>query len=223
MNATSKMIKIIVADDHPLARNSLKRRLLESDKCMLIGEAENGKDLVEQAKKLIPDIVITDIKMPVMDGIEATKQLTEQLPATNVIVYSFMEEKDNIVQVMKAGAKGYLIKDFIDEEIIDAVIAVSKGGTFFSKQATENIINSVANSHRKNQNVQDNLSEKEITIIKLICQEYSNKQIAGEMDISKRSVDGLRDSILKKTNAKNTAGIVVFAIKNHIFQFEPSN
>lgn len=209
-------IKIIIADDHPLIRHSLKLKLNDNSEFKLVGEAANGIELIDLAKRLKPDIVITDIKMPVMDGIEATKQLTKLLPGTNVIALSMMDDKDMMLNMLYAGAKGYLLKDVMVDEITTAINTVHLGLPYFSKQVYNCITKMITGVNFKNPKL--NLSQKENTIIQLICREYSTKQIADHLKISKRAVDGLRDNILKKINAKNTAGLVVYAMKQKIWQ-----
>ena len=217
MSIQSNPVKIIIADDHPLIRYSLKAMLYDIPEFKLVGEAANGAELTELAKKLKPEIVIVDIKMPVMDGIEATKQLIKELPETDVIVLSMVDDEYTICNILEAGVKGYLLKDAMIDEVITAIKAVYNGERYFSKQIMNKITHIVAGLYGPHKNPSSNFSAKEIAVIKLICEEYSTKQIADHLSISKRAVDGVRDHILKKINAKNTAGLVVYALKNKIY------
>lgn len=209
-------IKIIYADDHPLCRYGF-RRMVNISSFELIGEATNGKELLELAINLKPDIIITDIKMPVMDGIQATKLISKKLPKTGIIALSIVDECKLIMDMLDAGAKGYLLKSVPFDEIVEAVQTVYKGETYYCKDTTSQMIKILANNDyeiQKNSDPQFSQTEKDI--IKLICLGFCNKEIATQLDIKKRTIEWHREQILHKISARNTAGIVAFAIKNKI-------
>ncbi|MEI9943721.1 MAG: response regulator transcription factor [Chitinophagaceae bacterium] len=213
-------IRVVIADDHEIFREGFDVMLKKNSEIELIGEAANGKALVELAGKLQPDIVITDIKMPVMDGIEATKVLAEKYPAIHVIALSMFDDENLIVEMLEAGAKGYLVKNAHKTEIIDAIKSVYNDTAYYCNHTTHRLAQMIAKSHfnpyKMKPKPEFNAKEKEI--ICLICREFSNKQMATELNLSIRTIEGYREKILEKIEAKNAAGIVVYAIKNGIYK-----
>lgn len=212
-------IKIIIADDHELFRDGLKLMLSKYPEIKIEAEAENGRELVELALALKPDVVLTDIKMPIMDGIEAAKKITAQLPQTGIIGLSMFDEDDLIIDMLEAGAKGYLLKNSDKSEIIDAIITVYKQDPYYcrntSRKLTQMIAKSKFNPYTKKEKPE--FSEREKEIITLICQEYTNKEIGEKLFISSRTVEGHRVKILEKMDVKNTVGLVVYAIKHDLY------
>jgi len=219
MNTPCKQIQIIIADDHPLIRKSLKIVINENVRFKLVGEAANGKELIDLAIKLKPDIIITDIKMPVMDGIEATKYLIKKLPSTGIIALSVIDNGRLIVDMLEAGAKGYLSKDVFADELAEAVNTVYQNKNYYSNTIKTHVTDLVAKGdYTVYKNVKEQFTEQERSIIKLICEEYSTKEIAEKLKTTKRSVDFIRDKILKKMAVKNIAGIVRYAIEHGLYE-----
>ena len=214
MTADRTPVTIIIADDHPLFRLSLKIIINDIPEFKLVAEAANGQELIDLAKKLKPDIVITDIQMPVMDGIEAAKQIMKELPDTKIIALTIVDKEYQIAEMLEAGVKGYLLKDAIADKVIIAIKTVYKSETYFSHSVETNITKMVADgNYSAYKKTKPQFSEKEIAIIKLISHEYSNKEIAHTLGLTKRSVEGSREQILQKLGAKNSAAIVAYAIK----------
>ncbi|MGE5521012.1 MAG: response regulator [Candidatus Dadabacteria bacterium] len=213
-------INLLIADDHEIFLDGMHVLLKKVPDIEIVGEANNGQQLVRLAKELKPDVVITDIKMPVMDGIEATKLLTQEMPEIGIIALSMYEEENLIVEMLEAGAKGYLLKNAHKTEILQAIQAVYKGQTYYCNRTSTSLVkllvNSSFNPHRKED--KQKLSDREIDVIRLICKEMANKEIAAELNLSVRTVEGYREKIEEKINAKNAAGIVVYAIKNGIYK-----
>jgi DNA-binding NarL/FixJ family response regulator len=213
-------IRIILADDHEIFRDGFRVMLKKQATIKLEGEASNGEELVKLAHELHPDVVITDIKMPGVDGIMATKQLMKDLPHIGVIALSMFDEENLIIDMLEAGAKGYLLKNAHKNEIIAAVEAVARDQTYFcehtSQKLTRLLVTSNINPFKKEKPL---LSENELQVMRLICEERSNKEIAEAMHLSVRTIEGYRDRIQDKIQARNTAGIVVYAIKHKIYQF----
>lgn len=215
-------IKIILADDHEIFRDGFKVMIKKQPSVQLIGEASNGEELVRLTSDLLPDVVITDIKMPVMDGIEAAKQITRDFPQIGIIALSMFDEENLIVEMLEAGAKGYLLKNAHKDEIIEAIKTVDRNHTYYCNGTTAKLANMIAKSNFKPSMkvVKPEFSERELAVIRYICQEMSNKEIASNLNLSIRTIEGYRDRILEKIGAKNAAGIVVYAIKNNIYQVE---
>jgi DNA-binding NarL/FixJ family response regulator len=210
-----KGIQLLMADDHEIFRDGLKLMLTKYPDIVLVGEAENGRELLELTQKLQPDVIITDIKMPIMDGIEATKQISELFPDIGIIGLSMFDEDDLIVDMLEAGAKGYLIKNAGKEQITEAIRTVYNHDPYYCKTTSHKLTSMIArsrfNPYKKAAKVE--FSEREIEIIDLICNELTNKEISDKLFISIRTVEGHRLKILEKMNVKNTVGLVVYAIK----------
>jgi two-component system, NarL family, response regulator NreC len=211
----TKGIQLLIADDHEIFRDGFKLMLTKYPDIELAGEAENGRDLLDQAQSLRPDVIITDIKMPLMDGIEATKKIVEILPDIGIIGLSMFDEDDLIVDMLEAGARGYLIKNAGKEQITEAIRTVYNGDPFYCKTTSHKLTGMIArsrfNPYKKTAKVE--FSEREIEIISLICDECTNKEISDKLFISIRTVEGHRLKILEKMDVKNTVGLVVYAIK----------
>lgn len=208
---------IMIVDDHPMIRQILKITIGDSSDLKIIGEACNGKEAIELSKNLSPDIVITDIQMPGINGLELTKQLIKHLPRTKIIALSMLDDEGLIVNMLDAGAMGYLLKDVFAEEVIIAIRTVLEGEKYFSRSISAKIVKMVAKGdYSSHKNVKPRLSQKETMIVKLICMEKSSKQIADELRLTKKAVDGLRDQILKKLDVANTAGLVRYAMRNKL-------
>lgn len=215
-------IRIVLADDHEIFRDGFRVMCNKIPSIQLIGEAEDGERLVEMVTVLQPDVVITDINMPRMDGVQAAKILNEAYPEIGIIALSMFDEEHLIVDMLEAGARGYLIKNAQKEEITEAIQAVFKNEKYYCTSTSIKLAKLIANSRTRNTKAQRvEFTEKEKIIIQYICQELSNKEIGEKLQLSKRTVEGYREKILEKIDAKNTAGIVVYAIKNEIYQVPP--
>lgn len=213
-------IRVIIADDHEIFRDGFKVMMKKQEVIELIAEADNGKELVELTRTHQPDVIITDIKMPQMDGIAATKKIKELFPHIEVVALSMFDEENLIIDMLEAGAKGYLLKNTNKNEVTQAVQAVYKGEIYYGNHTTNRLAQMIAKSRFDpyQKGGRPAFNEKELEIIRLICQEFSNKEIATQLDLSTRTIEGYREKILEKTGAKNTAGIVVYAIKQQIYK-----
>lgn len=211
-------ISLVIADDHEIFRDGLVLMLSKQPFITLKGQAGDGNELIDLVKNHQPDVVITDIKMPYMDGVEATKYITQYYPSCKIIALSMFNEENLIIDMLEAGAKGYLIKNADKQEILDAIESVFEGNVYYCKQTTTNlasmIVKSQFNSSAKKEAIVFNEREKDI--IKLICLQFTAQEMGNKLFISKRTVEGYRTRILEKINAKNTAGVVVYALKNNL-------
>lgn len=213
-------ISLVIADDHEIFRDGLVLMLSKQHSLSLKAQAEDGNELIEKVKESNPDIVLTDIKMPRMDGIEATKYLTHHFPDVKIIALSMFDEENLIVDMLEAGAKGYLLKNADKQEILDAIENVYEGNVFYCKHTSARlaamIVKSKFNPNHKKEAVVFNDREKDI--IRLICLQCTAQQIGDRLFISKRTVEGYRTKILEKMNVKNTAGVVVYALKHDLIK-----
>jgi DNA-binding NarL/FixJ family response regulator len=213
-----KPINLAIADDHKIFRNGLKATLEDYPDFNLVAEASNGKELIGQLATLTPDIVLMDIKMPEMDGMQTTAYISQNHKDVKVLALSMHNEDKYIVDMMRAGASGYLLKNAEPEEIIEAITTVHHKGFYFNEHLSVTLIKQlVGPGHSDNigqQNVE--LNDREIEILKLVCQECSNQEIADKIFLSVRTVEGYRARLFEKTGSKNLVGLVIFAIKRGI-------
>ncbi|HOU29721.1 MAG TPA: response regulator transcription factor [Bacteroidales bacterium] len=209
-------IKIIIVDDHHLFRNGLKLLLEGIPEFEITGEASNGAELLDIIDRTRADIVLMDINMPVMDGVEATIKVLERKPEIKVIALSMYGEEDYYYRMTDAGARGFILKDSDISEVREAINTVKRGGTFFSQQLLQNVIQKI--KHREAETKVAVLSKREKEILEKICEGLSNQEIANALFISKRTVDKHRANLLEKTNSKNTASLILYAIRNKLIK-----
>ncbi|HKK40887.1 MAG TPA: response regulator transcription factor [Bacteroidales bacterium] len=209
-------IRIIIADDHQLFRNGLKILLNAFPEFEVIGEASNGEEFLRIIKNTKADIALMDINMPEMDGIEATRKGLKISPEMDIIALSMYGEEEYYYKMVDAGAKGFLVKDSDISEVKEAILTVRKGGSYFSQELLYHVIQKI--KHRENENKAANLSKREKEILIKICEGLSNQEIAETLFISKRTVDKHRANLLGKTNSKNTASLILYAIRNKLIE-----
>jgi DNA-binding NarL/FixJ family response regulator len=212
----NKILDVIIVDDHSLFRNGLKILLTTSGHFNVIAEAENGREFIDLLDhNITPDIVLMDIDMPVLDGIEATKEALKKYPGLKVITLSMFGEEEYYYKMIEAGVKGFLLKNSDINEVKNAIVTVYQGGKYFSQELLYNVVKNIRSGH-KEQELTEALSEREIEVLVQICNGFSNNEIADNLHISKRTVDKHRANLLDKTNSKNTAHLVMYAIKNKL-------
>lgn len=218
--STYAPIRVVIADDHEVFREGFNSMLRKQKEIELVGEAENGSVLLELAGSLQPDVIVTDIKMPVMDGVEATRILADKFPAIHVIALSMFDDDDLIIDMLEAGAKGYLIKNAHKSEIMDAIKTVYNEQPYYCNHTTHKLAQLIAKSKFNpfKKKIRPEFTAKELEVIKLICSGMSNKEGAVHLNLSVRTVEGHRETIYEKISTKNTAGIVVYAIKHRIYK-----
>ena len=213
-----KKIKIAIADDYKIFRDGLKVGLLNDENLEVVLEADNGEDLLAGFEKNLPDVVIMDLKMPIMDGMEATTIIKKKYSSVKVLVVTMYEDDKFIIHLMENGANGYLLKNADAEEIKKSIYAVHENGYYFNDVVNKALLKKlVLKGNFKpsfNQNVE--LTERELEVLKLICQEKTAVEIGKEIFLSPRSVEGIRQRLIEKVGVRNTAGLVMFAIKNGI-------
>jgi DNA-binding NarL/FixJ family response regulator len=213
------IIKVVIADDHEIFRDGLRMMLQKQADINLLAEAEDGKELIELIKHLQPDVVITDIKMPRMDGTAAAKHIAEHYPTIGIIALTMFDEEDLIIDMLEAGAKGYLLKNADKHEMVDAIKAVYNNEPYYCQHTSHRLAQMVARSkfNPYAQQIKPVFNEREKEMIGYICDGLTNKEIAAKIFLSVRTVEGLRMKILEKMNVKNTAGIIIYAIKNDLY------
>jgi DNA-binding NarL/FixJ family response regulator len=218
----NKIITVLLVDDHKIIRDGIKSLLEGVENIKIIGEASNGVEAIEFFKKQPADVVIMDIRMPEMSGIETTQYLTQNYPNVKVLALTMHDEEAFIYKMLNAGASGYLLKNVGKEEFVTAIQKVYKGDNYFSLDlATKMITNMVLTkssdtSNEVIENEELQLTKREIEVIKLIAEGLTSQEIADKLFISPRTVDTHRRNLLQKLNVKNTAELIKFAIKHHI-------
>lgn len=207
----SKKIQVLLADDHTILRRGV-RMLLESQPDMeVVGEAKTGREALDEARKLHPDVIIMDVSMPEMNGIESTRQICAELTKSKVIGLSMHSDAVYVREILRAGARGYLLKDSDDEDLLRAIRAVSRGEAFLSPAVSD----AVLSDYRKHvANPIDQLTSREREILTMIADGESNKEIANALNLSVYTVESHRGSVMEKLNLHNTGDIVRFAIRN---------
>ncbi len=212
------LCKVVLVDDHNLFRDGLKYVLGQADNIQVIAEASDGIEFLNLLKSNSPDIVLMDISMPRMNGIEATAKAITLYPDLKIIALSMFGEENYYFNMLQAGAKGFVLKDSGFEELLKAINKVLEGDNYFSNSILTSLIKSqVGSSKSKTANDEDiKLSKREIEVLALICEGLSNKEIAEKLSISQRTIEGNRSSLLTKTGSKDSVNLALFALKNKL-------
>lgn len=213
-----KKIKIAIADDYKIYRDGLKVGLAADENLQVISEADNGEELLASFEKGLPDVIIMDLKMPLMDGMEATKIIRKKFDAIKVLVVTMYEDDKFIIHLMENGANGYLLKNADSEEIRKSIYAVYENGYYFNDLVNKALLKKLVNkaNFKPSFNQDIDLTERELEVLKLICEEKTAAEIGKEIFLSVRSVEGIRQRLIDKIGVRNTAGLVMFAIKNNV-------
>jgi DNA-binding NarL/FixJ family response regulator len=214
-----KPINLAIVDDHKIFRNGLKAMLEDCPDFKLLIEASNGRELIGQLTTHPPDVILMDIKMPEMDGMQTAAYIHQHFKQIKVLALSMHNEDKYIVDMMKAGASGYLLKNAEPEEIIEAIQTVHSKGFYFNKHLSVTLIKQLVGPGSYPDSagqLQVDLNDREIEVLRLVCQEHSNQEIADKIFLSVRTVEGYRARLFEKTGSKNLVGLVIFAIKKGI-------
>ena len=212
------IIKVAIADDHKIFRKGVILSLRQYTNIKFVLEAENGEELLMGLPAAEPDVVLMDLRMPVKDGIEATKTISKQYPNLHVIVLTMYEDERFVSHLMENGANGYLLKSADPAEIKKAIVEVMARGYYLN-----NFVNKVLlkKSHARTKSIPSLtyevvISDKEREVLRLLCMEFTATEIAQKMEISPRTVEAIKDRMMERYNVKNTAGLVFFAVKNNL-------
>ncbi len=212
-------IRLVIADDHEVYRDGLRTLLEKSSNIEVVAEASNGQELIEQCKQFQPDIALTDIMMPSMDGIEATISLSKQMPSLRIIALSMYNQDGLILDMLTAGAMGYLIKNASKAEILEAIQSVHRGVPYYCKTTSMKLAKLIGTSRFGSKTKEkSSFNAKELEVIRMICEEKTSKEIADKLCVSPRTVEEYRDRIREKMNVKSSAGIVIYAIRNDLYK-----
>jgi two-component system response regulator NreC len=214
----STKLRILLADDHTLLRQGLRKILQERSDWEVVAEAGDGREAVRQTLAVQPDIAILDIGMPLLNGIEATRQIVRRLPDIHILILSMHANEAYIIQALKAGAKGYLLKDSADTDLIRGVVAVASGKSFFSPAVAKVMLDDYVR-HLTEKGIADrfdSLSEREREIFQLVAEGHSNKEVAELLSVSPTTIETHRAHILQKLDVHNTAELVLYAVRRGV-------
>jgi DNA-binding NarL/FixJ family response regulator len=212
---SEKKNQVVIVEDHTLLSQAIAGIVNGFDDFEVSYLCKNGQDLIDKfttADENYPDIVLMDVNMPVMNGIEATKWLSENHPSIYVLALSVEDDESTILKMIRAGAKGYLLKDVEKSILEEALLELMSIGFYHTRQVSNLLVKSV--SQRNNEII---LKEREVTFMKYACTELTYKEIADKMCLSPKTIDGYRDALFVKLNVRNRVGLVVYAIKNKIY------
>ncbi|MCG8390449.1 MAG: response regulator transcription factor [Cytophagales bacterium] len=214
-------VRVLIVDDHQIIRDGIKALLNKVDGIRIKAEASNGFQALEILDKHHEslDLVVMDIKMPAMDGIEATHQVRKKFPGVKVLALTMHDDEAHVIKMLQEGAAGYVLKTTGKAELAEAIQKVAQGETYFDKQASEKILQFFSKEgapKEKKEFVDPCLTSREIEVLKLIAEEYTNPEIAEKLYLSPRTVDTHRRNLLQKLQAKNTAGLVKYALRHDL-------
>ena len=211
-------ITIILADDHAILREGLRLILNKESEFDVVGEASDGKEIIQLVEKLNPDIVVMDITMPKLNGLEATRQIKKKFPEVGIIILTVHETEEYVYQVFQAGASGFLCKKSAHKDLVYAIRSVYEGEYFISPHVSRSVVNeyiSKTGRHTTEDNF-ESLTEREREILQLIAEGHPNKIISDQLNLSIKTIETHRSNIMQKLGVHNTAGLVRFAIKKGI-------
>jgi len=206
-------IRVLLVDDHMLVLDGLQARLAMEPHIEIVGTANNGEEALKAARLLSPDVVIMDVSMPVLNGLEATKRFNIELPGTRILILSMHDDREYILSLIQTGASGYVLKDVSSHELINAIETVHSGNTYFSSGASNALFQMPDTSSKQ---TPSELSKRELTVLKLLAAGLSNKEIGRDLRISVRTVETHRQKLKSKLGIQTTAGLTKFAIENQL-------
>lgn len=221
MKATKKKIKLLLVDDHPVVRGGLRSCLSKVSHLECVGEASDGEEALRKTRELAPDIVLMDINMPHMDGLAVTELLRKEMPATKVIILSMHSNREYVLRIIQAGARGYVLKEAPTEDLVRAIEAVCTGEAFFSPDIARIALNQYVKN--EGQPPIGKLTEREREVLVLIAEGKSNKEIASHLDLGVRTVETHRERIMRKLNIHSVAGLTKFAIAHGLIVLGEGN
>lgn len=218
----NKKLKIMIVEDQHIFRKGLIMLLKEIPGLSIFGEASNGEEFLQMIETERPDIVFMDIQMPVMNGIEATKQALDLYPGLKIVAISMFGDEEYLVSMIEAGVKGFLLKTVEEYELQKAIDLVADNKNYFSDELLPVLTNSLVNRKSKPENAEaelkEELTKREVEVLNLICKGYTIKEIADQLFISQRTVDGHKANLFRKTGVDSSVKLVTFAIKNNLYK-----
>ena len=214
---SGRKLRLLLVDDHALVREGIRSSLVHFSSVKPVGEAANGKEAIRKCKELRPDVVLMDLNMPEMGGLEATPLIRTKFPGTKIIALTVHDNKEYIFQILKAGAHGYVLKDTSPGELVHAIESVAQGGAFFSPAVSNVLLQDFVRAAETREAVQENqLSGRELEVLRSIAQGKTTKEVALELKLSARTVETYRVRLKRKLNARNVAELLNHARKRQL-------
>lgn len=207
-------VSLLLVDDHQMMREGLRHLLESQDGVEVVAEAENGNEALKLARKLAPELVVMDVDMPELNGIEATRRLAQEMPRTKVIGLSMHSDRQFVLGMLKAGASAYLLKDCAFSELIEAIRVVSRGGTYLTQQIADILVEEFHHPRHGEGRTTSHLTSREREILQLIAEAKTSKEIAAQLNLSVKTVFAHRRNIMEKLKAKNLADLTRIAIRD---------
>ncbi len=212
-------IRILLVDDHPFVLEGIRSCLISNAQFQVVGEASNGREAVDKAKELTPDVVIMDISMPVMNGLEATRYLRKSVPSTKVLILTMHEKREFSGQILHCGARGCVSKNTSPNELVQAIERIHQGDTFFNPSVTDAILKNYLEDAAQPKTTRAlDLSLREREVLTLIAEGWSNKEAANTLGVSVRTVEKHRERIMAKLNLRSVVDLTKYAIANQMVQ-----
>jgi DNA-binding NarL/FixJ family response regulator len=209
------MIRILIADDHEVVRSGLRHIVEAQPNWQVVAEAGDGKEAISKALETKPDVAVIDYAMPLVNGVEATRQIRSAQPGTEVLIFTMHDNETLVQELLKAGARGYLLKTDARRHLIGAIEALAAHKPFFTPKVSEALLDSFLSNPRHERS---DLTHRERSVVQLIAEGYTNKQIAGVLDISLKTVETHRATVMRKLNLSSSAALVRYAIRNQIVE-----
>jgi DNA-binding NarL/FixJ family response regulator len=206
-------LRILLVDDHAVVREGLKRLIAEQSDIEVVGEAADGHEAIEHVKTLRPDVVMMDVSMPRLSGVEVTRELKEICPATRILALTVHEDEAYVREFLKAGAAGYLLKRAPTDELVRAIRAVASGGVYIDPRVTTRFVQTLSQSDRVRGSATLDLSEREAEVLRLIAQGYANKEIAAQLNLSVKTVETYKARSMEKLGLRSRVDIVRIAVE----------
>ncbi len=209
------MIKLALVDDHTLFRQGIKLLLEDMDSVELIIEGSNGRELLDAMEDQVPDIILLDLEMPVLNGIETSKIIKEKYEDTGIIILTMYDDEQIIAHLMEIGANGYLLKDTTEEELHKAIHSVHDNQFYFNDFVSKALLSGVKAKRKPQPKIGNNIevTRRESEVLQLICEELTTQEMADKLFLSPRTIEGHRQNLIEKFGVKNTAGLIIRAIK----------
>ena len=217
MNKRKKRIRLLLVDDHPVVRKGIRSCLEHLGHIEIVDEAVDGQEAVNKVQALSPDVVLMDIDMPNMTGLEATKLIRKQFPATRVLILSLHTTKEQVLPIIQSGAQGYVLKDAAPAELVRAIEAVHNGEPFFSQDIGQIVLSQYMAEAGEDESANSNkLTARELEVLAMIAEGQSNKDMANRLGVGVRTIETHRERVMSKLNIHNVAGLTKYAIANGI-------
>jgi DNA-binding NarL/FixJ family response regulator len=214
-------LRVLVADDHDIVRKGIRSLIQEREGWEVCGEASDGRDAVVKAKSLEPDIVILDISMPLLNGLEATRQIRKNRPTTQVLILSIHETEQVIQQVLEAGAMGYLFKSDAGRDLVGAIEALERNKTFFTSKVAQLVLDTFVGKRPLSESGTTALTAREREVVQLLAEGKSSKEIAVALDLTVKTAETHRSNLMRKLKVHSVSELVLYAVRNNIVDVSP--